>query len=701
MRRLYRRSYPVKIFETSRQENALNTTTDTIHAANVRQAKIGELNANHAKLMVLISHFGSAAAHVDESESWLRSISLLVLIYEGIQLRVFDLDFAPQSRQVNHSDHTRRIYMNISQEGCGAIDDLLELGLIRALKMISRDSHLITAFQVTAAGREYVDGVSDAHKTEVRRLAFGPAPYDKELVDVVFTGREFKLTTISGYSKISDVTEAEDVSYVTSPYIPATLRVPHSEPLTSNKDRAAEATAGASNKRGASSEELFLSAVQMLTATYLPLNINSLSSLAVLLGAHDASPVGYSLAAETATDEMTSSSSVKFQPGLSRARVLDWDAGNFLNLQTDVHFPEGDGIIQIEEFGTHLCVDGLVLTGVKLEAIMQRRADHISLDDLARVATDIYADSVSILQDLLSPIQQQMMQAAFAGDALHRAPYALLIAAAITPKQPASHYRHRGPSTYELSQVLGTVEEVFEIGRQDLLLRGSSASLLVGPHAHMLEPLMLQWLKLHTMSLFANDVYWRLLQLLSQIQHVSQLIACGSRGPRADGADDEDRQGVRDLGGGTDVGRERELAHKVSHDCLRLEQVASPPFAPPHCSLRVLGVLQPLRRNVPAVSRRQSVLPQATILIDDIKPTFSLDVKSDNILCNRSCNSRWCRVCRKRPCNARRARECGTWCPRRWARQSPRKSWCRRCTRIWPPTRSALLSSHRSVGWIG
>jgi hypothetical protein len=175
----------------------------------IQQAHLGELDANHAKLMVLISHFGTCAANATESETWLRSVSLLVLIYEGIQLRVFDFDFAPQSCQVNHSEMTRRLYMNISQEGCGAIDDLLEWSLIRSLKMISKHHHLITAYQITEKGRLYAEGVDDEHRNEVSRLAFGPKPYHRELVDVEFVGSTFVITTPSGYSKESGITDVE------------------------------------------------------------------------------------------------------------------------------------------------------------------------------------------------------------------------------------------------------------------------------------------------------------------------------------------------------------------------------------------------------------------------------------------------------------------------------------------------------------
>ena len=60
-----------------------------------------------------------------------------------------------------------------------------------------------------------------AHTAHTLRLAIW-----QELVDVEFNGCEFVITTPSGYSKVSDITEVEDVSYVTSPYIPPSLRVP-------------------------------------------------------------------------------------------------------------------------------------------------------------------------------------------------------------------------------------------------------------------------------------------------------------------------------------------------------------------------------------------------------------------------------------------------------------------------------------------
>ena len=130
----------------------------------------------------------------------MRSTSLLVLVYEGIQMGVFNFDFAPQTTQVIHSETSRRIYMNVSQEGYGAIDDLLEWGLIRSLKMISKQHHLISAYQTTDAGRDYAARVDEQHRVEVSRVASGPSPYEKELVDAQFDSAtcRFLITTLSG-----------------------------------------------------------------------------------------------------------------------------------------------------------------------------------------------------------------------------------------------------------------------------------------------------------------------------------------------------------------------------------------------------------------------------------------------------------------------------------------------------------------------
>jgi hypothetical protein len=79
-----------------------------------------ELTEDHIKLLYLISCYSR------NGKCWIRKVHLLVLIYEGIVSGAFDYDYAPFSDIVA----SRRIYLNISQEGRDDIDDLREANCI-------------------------------------------------------------------------------------------------------------------------------------------------------------------------------------------------------------------------------------------------------------------------------------------------------------------------------------------------------------------------------------------------------------------------------------------------------------------------------------------------------------------------------------------------------------------------------------------
>lgn len=66
-------------------------------------------------------------------------------------------------------------------------------------------------------------------------------------------------------------------------------------------------------------------------------------------------------------------------------------------------------VSQVENFGLHVNVDGSVLYGINVEAIMDRKDDDISLDMLSRMLVDVHQDSSSIMNDLLSKYQQALM----------------------------------------------------------------------------------------------------------------------------------------------------------------------------------------------------------------------------------------------------------------------------------------------------
>jgi len=111
-----------------------------------------EMTVNHSKLLILISKYAQVALSADDQETWLRQLSLHVLVYEGIAAGQLDYDYSPQSVFVSYDGSCRRIYLNVSQEGRAAVDELREQKLINGLKISTEDFQPITAYQVLFIG---------------------------------------------------------------------------------------------------------------------------------------------------------------------------------------------------------------------------------------------------------------------------------------------------------------------------------------------------------------------------------------------------------------------------------------------------------------------------------------------------------------------------------------------------------------------
>lgn len=139
-----------------------------------------EWTNDHLKLLYLVSKYAKCSLTAEEKEGWIRKNSLLVLIYEGIVEGVFDYDYAPQSGMVG----TKRVWLNISQEGKDDIDDIREGTLINGLKLASADLQPITAYQVSPKGLDILDLVPEELKEQVDSYVYGKEGYEEDLLVV-------------------------------------------------------------------------------------------------------------------------------------------------------------------------------------------------------------------------------------------------------------------------------------------------------------------------------------------------------------------------------------------------------------------------------------------------------------------------------------------------------------------------------------
>lgn len=83
-----------------------------------------------------MSLYAKCAMSAEESEGWLRQLPLNVLMYQGITGEVLDFDYAPCSTLVSSGGRSRRIWLNVTQEGKAAVDDLREKGMVNGLKVL-------------------------------------------------------------------------------------------------------------------------------------------------------------------------------------------------------------------------------------------------------------------------------------------------------------------------------------------------------------------------------------------------------------------------------------------------------------------------------------------------------------------------------------------------------------------------------------
>ena len=337
---------------------------------------------NHMKLLYLISKYSHCAQTVHEKERWIRKLPMLVLIYEGVVQKVFDYDYAPASEVVE----TTRVYLNVSQEGKDDLDDLVEGKLVKGLRLSTKEHQSVTAYQISPSGLALI---SKRLPDEERQLVDDLCIVDGKLLQVVWEDKRFLLRTMT-FSRESTVTDAEDVSYVVSPYLPKSLRRVGGPIMSSNAHRASESATKESTIRDDLDEVITISNVTILIGEWIPFGANQVVELNLKLGSNERCQGGYFTAQ---VDDDSTNTQCEVPTGLTSVSILDHDMTRFTNIEAEVYYPEDEGIVQVEHFGIHTRMDGTIVYGLMIESVMDRILENISLDNLARLLVDVHVDS--------------------------------------------------------------------------------------------------------------------------------------------------------------------------------------------------------------------------------------------------------------------------------------------------------------------
>ena len=485
------------------------------------------LTENQNRLLYMISLYTKTGTPgTDEDGQWLRKPALIVLIYEGIVAGVLDFDYAPSSQSVGN----RRVWLNVSQEGKSDVEFLREEELLNGLLMSSKSFQPITCYQISEKGKELVKRISRKEKEAVHEFVY--AKGTRELLSAIWDGRKYTLKSQSGYSRPSDITDTEDVSYVSSAYIPQCLRY-GGRPTLSNAHRAHESAVndGGDNIRDELDEVITLNSVSIIVAEYIPFGANQIVQLNNNVGSTERVQGGF---ISPAIDDKAAETSLCMSPELTSVDILDYTLTNHINFEAEINLANNsESVVQVETFGVSVNAEGTCFYGLQVEAVMDRIKDNISLDHLSRLLVDVQQDSSSIVDSIISAYQRELVQLVFLGDAANRNKVNLIIANEITPHLTAEEYMDKGEYENELKQVIGDTKAAYDISEHDTLIFGSHGLLVAGPNSRHHEPLLCAYLQFITIDIFLQNFFARLWILNDDMITTNKIIGFGTKDPRA------------------------------------------------------------------------------------------------------------------------------------------------------------------------
>jgi hypothetical protein len=465
-----------------------------------------------------------AAPGTDEKDEWIRKPALIVLLYEGIVAGVLDYDYAPSSALIEN----RRIWMNISQEGKSDVEFLREEELVNGLQMSSKSFQPITCYQISDKGKELVKRISRKEKEAVHEFVY--ARGTRELLTVQWDGVHYYLISSSGYRRRSTITETEDVSYVSSAYIPQCLRY-GGRPTLSNAHRAHESGVNVQNNLDELDEVITLNSVSIIVAEYIPFGANQIVQLNNNVGSTERCQGGF---ISPAQDTNSAATQVEMSPELTSVDILDYTLTNHINFEAEINFANsGDDVVQVETFGVSVNAEGTCFYGLQVEAVLDRIKDNISLDHLSRLLVDVQQDSSSIVDAIVSQYQRDLLNLVFLGDAENRNKVNLVIANEITPHLTAEEYMDKGEYENELKQIIGDTKAAYDISEHDTLIFGAYGLLLAGPNSRHHEPLLCAYLQFITIDIFLQNYFARIWILNDDMQVTNKIILEGEKDPRA------------------------------------------------------------------------------------------------------------------------------------------------------------------------
>lgn len=389
----------------------------------------------------------------------------------------------------------------------------------------SKDKRRIDTFLSTPNSRTHVNDTTS--KDSATSLVF----FESDLVQIVFDANEgvFRLIRVDGTTHVSTITNVEEISYVSSPYLPRCLMRTQAA-FSKNAHFAERCKEGINAIQDELSFALQLSDVHLMIGEWIPFGPNVTLSLNNRLGSLDRCQGGLFTCEN---DPAPTETRLEISPGLTKIVILDFEFDSFINVEADIHIPHSESLVQIEGFGMHLHGDGSVVYGMHIDAILDQTADCVYVDHLSRLLVDVDLDSSKILNDLLTRHQRDLMEMLYMNDAQSRNKFSLITATKISPNLKARDYLDRAEMENELKQIIGETHSVFDLSDDDKIIIGREGMLVLGPGWIEYEDLIITQLALLSRELFIRCFFRRTFILDNMMNQARAYITTFEQDPES------------------------------------------------------------------------------------------------------------------------------------------------------------------------
>ncbi len=288
------------------------------------------------------------------------------------------------------------------------------------------------------------------------------------------------------------------------------------------------------------------------TYEWIPFGANHMLALNNKLGSSKPNPNRLF----TAWEADTPNKSIRvIKGGLTDIYVQRYSLNNFVHFDAEIAFPAGEGedgrVEQDERFGVTVNHTGALSYHLKLlEANDVSARDGIWLDDISRVLVDVVRDSSRLMQTLLTPYQQNLLNLVFFDKSEYRDKFYFIHAKKLLindsegrevvfeqgntrghQEEISGTLRDGEAVESELQQIVEQIQDVWVLDDGALLVRGVHGAILVAdPDNPALRPLA-AFALLSSTGMFKQNLFTRIFAMNEEVVEIQNLMTRTDRDP--------------------------------------------------------------------------------------------------------------------------------------------------------------------------